>query len=144
MSTKIGLQGELIASSLLLSYGIDNDMVSKDGYDLIAWFGKKPLRVQVKASKKPYCDNGETKFRYNFQTAYGRKKTPYSDEQCDFMVLVALDKRICYFMLPTENKTKKLYDTFVTIENEKKSFKEVVEKIQNLCTCDAGFTHTLP
>ena len=54
MSTKIGLQGELLASSVLQGYGIDNDLVGKEGYDLLAWLEQKPIRVQVKATKKAH------------------------------------------------------------------------------------------
>ena len=74
MSTKIGLQGELIASSLLLSYGIDNDLVSKDGYDIIAWINAKPFRVQVKATLKPHIEDGESNYRYNWNLGFGKAK----------------------------------------------------------------------
>ena len=56
MSTKIGLQGELLASSVLQGYGIDNDLVGKDGYDLlnlITFFTSGP-----KESKSWSCQNG--------------------------------------------------------------------------------------
>ena len=100
MSTKIGLQGELLASSILLSYGIDNDLVSKDMYDIVAWFDQKPMRVQVKATKKPFEEDNLKSRRYNFQTGYGSDKKPYLENQIDFLILVALDKRIAHFMMP--------------------------------------------
>ena len=99
MSTKIGLQGELLASSVLLSYGIENDLVSKDKYDIVAWFDQKPMRVQVKATAKCYNENDGKSLRYNFQTAYGSDKRPYNDNEVDFLILVALDIRIVQFIL---------------------------------------------
>ena len=136
MSTRIGLQGELIASSLLLSYGIDNDLVSKDGYDIIAWINAKPFRVQVKATLKPHIEAGETKYRYNWNLGFGKAKKPYTSKECDIIVLVALDRRLCHFMLPNNNKSKKMYINKMTIENEQQTFKEVINDIKNKCMCN--------
>lgn len=135
MSTKIGLQGELLASSILLSYGIDNDLVSKDMYDIVAWFDQKPMRVQVKATKKPFEEDNLKSRRYNFQTGYGSNKKPYLENQIDFLILVALDKRIAHFMMPHSNKTKKIYQHQMTIENEKNSFNIVKDKLFGKCLC---------
>tara|TARA_Y100000114_G_scaffold30588_1_gene26178 strand:+ start:292 stop:702 length:411 start_codon:yes stop_codon:yes gene_type:complete len=135
MSTKIGLQGELIASSLLLNYGIDNDLVSKEGYDIIAWINAKPFRVQVKATSKPHKETGETKYRYNWNLGYGADKKPYTHNECDIIILVALDKRICHFMLPNNNKSKKMYISKMTLENEEKTFYSVIDNVKNKCLC---------
>jgi len=135
MSTKIGLQGELIASSILLSYGIDNDLVSKDMYDIVAWFDQKPMRVQVKATKKPFEEDNSKSKRYNFQTGYGINKKPYLENQIDFLILVALDKRIAHFMMPHTNKTKKIYQHQMTIENEQNTFNIVKDKLFAKCLC---------
>ena len=135
MSTKIGLQGELIASSLMLSYGVDNDLVSKDGYDIIAWINAKPFRVQVKSTSKPHIEAGETKYRYNWNLGFGKEKKPYTLNECDIIVLVALDKRLCHFMLPNNNKSKKMYINKMTIENEKQTFYDVIDNVKNKCLC---------
>lgn len=135
MSTKIGLQGELLASSILLSYGIDNDLVGKDKYDIVAWFEQKPMRVQVKASSRPFNENDTKSNRYNFQTGYGSNKRPYNSTEIDFIILVALDKRIAQFILPTNNKTKKIYEKKMTIENEINTFNIIKEKLFNKCLC---------
>ena len=98
MSTKIGLQGELLASSVLQGYGIDNDLVGKEGYDLLAWLEQKPIRVQVKATKN-HIDRGKNVARYNFQTNYGGQKTPISKiVQCDLLALVALEVNVLYIL----------------------------------------------
>mgnify|MGYP003109910920 FL=1 len=135
MSTKIGLQGELLASSVLLSYGIENDLVSKDKYDIVAWFDQKPMRVQVKATAKCYNENDGKSLRYNFQTAYGSDKRPYNDNEVDFLILVALDIRIAQFILPINNKTKKIYEKQMTIENERNTFNIIKNTLFNKCLC---------
>ena len=135
MSTKIGLQGELLASSVLLSYGIENDLVSKDKYDIVAWFDQKPMRVQVKATAKCYNENDGKSLRYNFKTAYGSDKRPYNDNEVDFLILVALDIRIAQFILPINNKTKKIYEKQMTIENERNTFNIIKNTLFNKCLC---------
>ena len=136
MSTKIGLQGELLASSILQGYGIDNDLVGKDGYDVLAWLEQKPIRVQVKATQKAHIDRGKNVARYNFQTNYGGQKTPISKIQCDLLALVALDKRTIHFMLPENlTTTKKIYEQHMTIENEKMTFLKVFDTLKKMCTC---------
>jgi len=136
MSTKIGLQGELLASSVLQGYGIDNDLVGKDGYDLLAWLEQKPIRVQVKATQKAHTDRGKTVARYNFQTNYGGQKTPISKIQCDMLALVALDRRTIHFMLPENlSTTKKIYSEQMTLENEQMTFSKVFDTLKRMCTC---------
>tara|TARA_R110001599_G_scaffold19784_2_gene75393 strand:- start:514 stop:927 length:414 start_codon:yes stop_codon:yes gene_type:complete len=136
MSTKIGLQGELLASSVLQGYGIDNDLVGKDGYDLLAWLEQKPIRVQVKATQKAHTDRGKTVARYNFQTNYGGQKTPISKIQCDMLALVALDKRTIHFMLPENlSTTKKIHEKQMTLENEQMTFSKVFDTLKRMCTC---------
>tara|TARA_R100001443_G_scaffold21655_1_gene33892 strand:+ start:13924 stop:14337 length:414 start_codon:yes stop_codon:yes gene_type:complete len=136
MSTRVGLQGELLASSVLQGYGINNDIVSKVGYDLLAWLQTKPIRIQVKATQRPHYDKGKSVARYNFQTNFGGQKTPISKVQCDVLALVALDKRLIYFMLPDNLKsTKKIYEEQMTLDNERVTFAEVFDTLRKVGTC---------
>jgi hypothetical protein len=93
------------------------------------------MRVQVKATAKCYNENDGKSLRYNFQTAYGSDKRPYNDNEVDFLILVALDIRIAQFILPINNKTKKIYEKQMTIENERNTFNIIKNTLFNKCLC---------
>ena len=60
-----------------------------------------------------------------------KKKIPYTSNECDIIVLVALDRRLCHFMLPNNNKSKKMYINKMTIENEQQTFNEVIGDVKH-------------
>ena len=127
---------ENFTSSILQGYGIDNDLVGKDGYDLLAWLEQNQYEYKLKLHKKLIQNRGKNVARYNFQTNYGGQKTPISKIQCDLLALVALDKRTIHFMLPENlTTTKKIYEQHMTLENEKMTFLKVFDTLKKMCTC---------
>ena len=102
--------------------------------DLVAFSGPHVVRVQVKSTIKPRKATNRALPRYEFlvyRAASGaRRKLTKVD--CDIVVLVALDKRLCKFV-PVEKCTKmhwRIPPEEFTVENQERTLREVFEKYE--------------
>ena len=89
-----GKIGELICMVRLMKLGVTCELVHMGTTDIIAQTADGLIRVQVKASQFKRNKNGSG---YHFSLAYGGKKRPLTDENCDVVALVALDQERVIF-----------------------------------------------
>lgn len=94
---RIGRAGEHICAAVLETLGVRCALTPLPGFDLIAYVDGDPLRVQVKTASAPHRSRyGETR-RYGFLASKGGKKERLTEQDCDIIAFVALDRRRCRF-----------------------------------------------
>jgi Holliday junction resolvase len=92
----IGQAGEYIAAAALIEIGVQTMFSPTTGADLLAFYGKRYWRVEVKTTRA--LEKRENKKLYRWNTATGSaKKLAVSAEDADVLALVALDRRRVFF-----------------------------------------------
>jgi hypothetical protein len=88
-AVQIGRIGELIAQAVFEENGYKTARVNHEGFDLLVFDDDgEPIRVEVKSASRAHEKS------YKFATATGSKsKKLLSPDDCDIVVLVALDLR---------------------------------------------------
>ena len=132
-----GKAAEFLAAAVMQARRADRWEVVFAGVsriDLVAFSGPHVVRVQVKATIKPRKATNRARTRYEFLVysvaAGARRKLTKVD--CDIVVLVALDKRLCKFV-PVEKCTKmhwRVPPEEFTVENQERTLREVFEKYE--------------
>jgi len=93
---RVGRIGEYLTAAELEALSVKCDIVSQAGFDILAWYDNKPIRVQVKSTLRPgmVCKSRKTP-TYNFCCSYSGKNAMLTDKQTDIIALCAIDiKRI--------------------------------------------------
>lgn len=95
---RIGRIGEYLAAASLESLSVKCDIVSQEGFDILAYTNGIIIRVQVKSTICPRLSNKKDKSeRYSFLCAKTTRKIKLTEEDCDIIALVAVDvKKILY------------------------------------------------
>lgn len=109
-SLMTGQMGELLTAFQLVKMGYPTEIVRLEKIDLLTLVGgRKPLRVQVKASscKREYDTRKRGKRRpystYHFSVCSGgHPKQPLTKEDCDIVALVAIDLEKIIFLRTKE------------------------------------------
>ena len=73
--------------------GWSPSIINADGFDIIAVCGAETLRVQVKATQRPYLPN-----QYQWSCSVGKQKRPLTIADCDVVAFTALDLRRSVFV----------------------------------------------
>ena len=103
--------GELLTAFQLVKMGYPTEIVRLEKIDLLTLVkGRKPVRIQVKASrfKRAYVDTrargGNRPYStYHFSVCSGgHPKQPLTKEQCDVVALVAIDLERIIFLRTKE------------------------------------------
>ena len=102
--------------------------------DLVAFSGPHVVRVQVKSTVAPRRPSQRGRYKYEFLVGsmVGGVRRKMSEEDCDVVALVALDKRLCQFM-PVEKCTKihwRIPPGEFTVENQERTLREVFKKYE--------------
>lgn len=127
----LGLIGEHIAASAILSLGWRVSMCQQTSIDLLAFNDEIFLRIQVK-SANAYVSGRRKHPSHHFQLGLGGKKRPATIEDYDIVALVKPDTRRCLFMPVTSllrHKTKRVSPSRFTAENEADSWHHAVDVI---------------
>ncbi|MBT5570005.1 MAG: hypothetical protein HOJ90_02185 [Alphaproteobacteria bacterium] len=91
--TRVGADGEHIAAAALILGGWSPSIINADGFDIIAVRGAATMRVQVKATKKPFLPS-----QYQWGCSVGKQKRPLTIADCDVVAFTALDLRRSVFV----------------------------------------------
>lgn len=127
----MGLIGEHIAASAILSLGWRVSMCQQTSIDLLAFNDEIFLRIQVKAAN-PYLPSKRRSPSCHFQLGLGGQKRPATIEDYDIVALVQPQSRRCLFMPVTSllrHKTKRVSPSRFTAENEADSWHKSVDVI---------------
>jgi len=73
--------------------GWSPSIINADGFDIIAVRGGATMRVQVKATKKPFLPR-----QYQWSCSVGKQKRPLTISDCDVVAFTALDLRRSVFV----------------------------------------------
>tara|TARA_R110002074_G_scaffold260795_1_gene433106 strand:- start:434 stop:766 length:333 start_codon:yes stop_codon:yes gene_type:complete len=73
--------------------GWSPSIINADGFDIIAVCGGETLRVQVKATQRPYLPN-----QYQWSCSAAKPKRPLTIADCDVVAFTALDLRRTVFV----------------------------------------------
>lgn len=82
----------MTAAALILQ-GWHPAIINADGHDIIAVRDCETVRVQCKATQKPFKHN-----QYQWSCSASKPKRPLSIADCDVVSFVALDLRRAYFV----------------------------------------------
>ena len=88
----MGAAGEHIAAAALILGGWSPSIINADGFDIIAIRESAAMRVQVKATQKPYHT------WYQWSCSVGRPKRPLTIADCDVVAFAVLDLRTTVFV----------------------------------------------
>jgi hypothetical protein len=92
----IGRAGELLAASIVETFGYRTALCQQQGLDMILIDGNDYYKCEVKATKTLSKDKVK---RYAFTTSTGTNpKRPIDHNDVDIICLVALDVRKCWFI----------------------------------------------
>jgi len=105
----IGSMGEFLTAYKLVQMGYPTEVIRLGKIDLLTVVHDRPLRVQVKTTRKrAYRDNRSNAnhrayYSYHFSTCSGCKpKYPLSKKDCDIVALVAVDLERIFFVRTKE------------------------------------------
>ena len=73
--------------------GWSPSIINADGFDIIAVCGSATMRVQVKATQRPYLPN-----QYQWSCSAAKPKRPLTIADCDVVAFTALDLRRTVFV----------------------------------------------
>lgn len=73
--------------------GWSPSIINADGFDIIAVRGSATMRVQVKATQRPYLPN-----QYQWSCSAAKPKRPLTIADCDVVAFTALDLRRTVFV----------------------------------------------
>lgn len=73
--------------------GWSPSIINADGFDIIAVRGGATMRVQVKATRKPFLPS-----QYQWSCSVGKQKRPLTIADCDVVAFTALDLRRSVFV----------------------------------------------
>tara|TARA_S200002703_G_C3739928_1_gene227537 strand:- start:408 stop:908 length:501 start_codon:yes stop_codon:yes gene_type:complete len=95
---RIGKIGEYLTASSLESLNVKCDIVSQEGFDILAYTNGIIIRVQVKSTACPRLNSKkEKRKKYIFLCAKSTKKIILTEDDCDVIALVAVDlKKVLY------------------------------------------------
>lgn len=92
-----GTIGEYICALRLLKMGIPCRIVNMGTTDIIAEFDNKMYRIQAKASQRKLRHTNPNNYGYQFMTAKGGKKLPFTVDDCDIVACVTIDTEQIWF-----------------------------------------------
>lgn len=138
MSTRSGRVGDLLAAAAIERLGGMPAIVRTDGCDIVANYYNQWYRVEVKSSAKPK-DNHKS---YQFITGHGNtSKRIVTVDMVDIFALVALDKRLCYFLHVSEvqARTKRIAARLFDPAAEKQTWLKAISRVRR----STGEHHTV-
>lgn len=121
-NTTIGLIGEHVAASALLTHGLRVGMAQQDKVDLVAWDEDRFYRVQVKAAQLNTKPNRQPSYQHQLGAGSKSKILP-TVKDYDIIALVGVHHRRCIFYATeqvrqyTKRTLSKLYES-ETIERD--------------------------
>jgi len=104
---RVGRIGEYLTAAELEALSVKCDIVSQAGFDILAWYDNKPIRVQVKSTLRPslICKTRKTP-TYNFSCSHSGKNAMLTEKQTDIIAFCAIDIKRVRFIHVSEVTAK--------------------------------------
>ena len=129
-----GRVGEHAVASFLFSQGWYTTLVDAEGYDLLATFGRRILRIQVKTATAPVIGKRERApgwYRWTVGMG-GTKRLGNPSEHYEILALYAHGKNAITFVAAStiNKKTYRIHPDTLTAETSKKTWLAALEVLQ--------------
>ena len=98
MSQSLGRIGEYLCAATLEELSVKCSIVNQSGFDILAFVGERVVRIQVKSTSCIRQINDRPGQYYTFLCAKNSKKKKITKKDADIVALVAIDRRLVYFI----------------------------------------------